>query len=264
MVLSKLRTKLKEYKLARKVFFSAFRRYEKEILLFRYRLLGKIQGKTIVHFFHIRKTGGTSIKFALKNINRPYINDKYIIFSHSHSFGLKDTFAGEKFFFFIRDPIDRFVSGFYSRKRKGMPRIYIEWSSNEKKAFEAFNTPNELAISLSEKDENIRKKAVKAMKSINHVRSSYWDWFKNEELFLSRTQDVIFVGVQKKLNEEFFRLKEILNLPGNLELPKDKVNKHENPEYFDKHLDSNAIKNLEKWYATDFQFLQLLKENKLL
>ena len=69
----------------------------------------------VVHILHIRKTGGSAVKESLG----PYtMTDKFRIKLHGHSFTLKDVPKGEKVVFFLRDPFTRFVSGFYSRKRK--------------------------------------------------------------------------------------------------------------------------------------------------
>ena len=167
-------------------------------------------------------------------------------------------------FFFVRDPIDRFVSGFYSRKREGRPRYNFEWSSEEREAFGTFDTPNHLAISLSSNDEILKEKATRAMMEIFNVNSSYWDWFANEEYFLKRIEDIIFVGEQKNLNEDFLRLRDILDLPDSCEIPKDVVTSHKNPDHLDKYLEPEAIRNLQKWYARDYQFLALLRERKLI
>jgi len=176
---------------------------------------------------------------------------------------LRDAKRGEKVFFFVRDPIDRFVSGFYSRKRKGMPRIYNEWSGNEREAFNNFKTPNELGLALSNKNRKVREQAIKAMQSIGHVNTSYWDWFKNRAYFMDRMGDILLVGEQRKLGENFLKLKELLGLPEALALPKDRTNTHKNPENVDKNISPKARKNLEKYYSKDYEFLALLKQKKL-
>ena len=45
----------------------------------------------------------------------------YEIVLHSHDCELRQIPSGDKVFFTVRDPIDRFVSGFNSRKRRGQP-----------------------------------------------------------------------------------------------------------------------------------------------
>jgi len=260
---SKLRSILKKFKLVRWT-YSIYRKARILMFINKYRIFGRIKKKKIVHFFHIGKTGGTSVKYALRNNRKPYLTGKYLIFTHPHYVSLKDTLPGEKIFFFIRDPVDRFVSGFYSRKRKGRPRYNFDWSSEEREAFDTFNTPNHLAISLTSNDGKIKRKAVEAMNGIFNVNSSYWDWFVNEEFFLERIEDILFVGDQKKLNEDFLRLKEILDLPDVCKLPEDAVHSHRNPDHFEKHLEPEAIMNLQKWYVSDYQFLRLLKDKKLI
>lgn len=156
------------------------------------------------------------------------------------------------------------MSGFYSRKRKGRPRYNFEWSPEEREAFNTFETPNHLGLSLSSNDEILKAKANRAMKGIFNVNSSYWDWFVNEETFLKRIGDIIFVGEQEHLNEDFLRLKEILDLPDSCELPRDSVRSHRNPDDLDRHLGPEAIRNLRRWYAGDHRFMELLRQNKLI
>ena len=227
-------------------------------MLASYRHLAKVQSKTIVHFIHIGKTGGTAIKHALGR-DKPFITKQFIIFCHPHTFLLKDVLKGEKFFFVVRDPVERFVSGFYSRQRKGMPRAYHEWNAGEKTAFEIFNSPNELALALSSPDETLRKQAMQAMLSIGHVNTSFWDWFKDEGLFKSRIDDLTFIGKQASLDQDFEKLKALLGIPKHIKLPKDDVKAHKNPTSLDKSLNDAAKANLKKWYERDFEFLELLK-----
>src|SRR5690606_3021725 len=101
--------------------------------------------KTNLHFIHIGKTGGSNIKATSKNIKL----DNFKLIFHPHNVRLKDIPIGDKYFFCTRDPIDRFQSGFYSRKRKGQPRYYSEWSKDEEKSFSLFSSPNELAAMLN-------------------------------------------------------------------------------------------------------------------
>lgn len=252
-----VKNKLKKYKFIRAVYI-AFRR----VLNFPEKIfMSKILKKQTVHFLHICKTGGTAVKFALRN---HHISDNYYVIVHGHDFTMQDVPEGEKMFFFVREPIDRFVSSFYSRKRMGMPRYNNPWSNAEKEAFELFDTPNSLANALSSKDINIRNQAVKAMKSIDNVKTSYWDWFENEKYFLSRNKDMIFIGNQKYLNRDWARLKKILKLPKNAKLPQDDLNAHKNPQNIDKNLDIEAKNNLREWYRKDYEFLALLQKKGLL
>jgi hypothetical protein len=221
------------------------------------KIIYSMQGRQIIHFLHIGKTGGSAIKYA---ISQHAIGSRYAIYFHSHSFRLTNVPKGEKIIFFLRDPISRFVSGFYSRQRQGQPRYFIPWSENEKIAFEEFSTPNQLALALSSMDADKKKRAQLAMKYIQHVRDSYWRWFKSEDYFKSRLSDIFFVGFQERLTEDFEILKSKIGLPESVKLPSDDVQSHRNPAHVNKALEDEAVANLKNWYKDDFQFISLCKQ----
>lgn len=216
----------------------------------------RTRGKKIIHFLHIGKTGGTAVKSALRSAS---VAAEYTLELHPHFFTLMDVPSGDKVMFFVRDPIARFVSGFYSRKRKGQPRYLSQWTLSEESAFRQFHTPNELALALSSEDQRIRRAGLRAMKSIMHVRTSYWDWFKNEPYFLSRVSDILFIGFQETLDKDFEILKRMLGLPA-ITLPEDDIGAHRNPQNLDTSLEMEALANLRKWYAADYRFMRLCKE----
>ena len=156
-----------------------------------------------------------------------------------------------------RDPISRFISGFYSRLRKGKPRYSGQWSEPERMAFERFETPNRLASALSSDNNEERMAAEQAMKSITHVKDGYWKWFDNPDYFQSRLSDLLFIGYQSRLTDDFELLKRKLKLPKRLVLPTDEILSHVNPKQFDKTLSDAATENLLQWYHDDFRFLTL-------
>lgn len=223
----------------------------------------KAQGKEIIHFLHIGKTAGTSIKNAFGR-KRLFKTKNMIIIFHEHGSKLFHIPKGEKVFFVVRDPISRYVSGFYSRKRQGLPRIFNPWSEEEKRAFELFDTPNMMAEALSSADTKLKKAAEDAFKSIGHVRSSYWDWFKNEDYLNNRLADVAFVCQQESLSEDFHLFLSTFKLPSKIQLPTDKTKTHKNPEHFDKTISPLGEENLKIWYKKEYTFLQTLHQNKLI
>ena len=209
-----------------------------------------------VHFLHISKTGGTALKEALKS---HLTSTHYIIHLHPHKYTLPDVPREDKFFFFLRDPISRFKSAFYSRQRKGNPRYNYPWTPGEKIAFEGFSNANELAISLSSKDRQTKQAAVNAMVHISHLRS-YYSWFDSKEYFLTRLETVLFIGFQEQLESDFMSLKQILGLPEHIQLPQDDIQAHKNIYPQDSDLSPTAKRNLKMWYMRDYDFLQLCQE----
>jgi len=217
---------------------------------------GKIKNDNIANFLHIGKTGGSAIISAIKS---SLSTERYNIKIWDHDVKLPDIPKGEKVFFFLRDPTSRFVSGFYSRQRKGQPRYNNEWSKFEKEVFMTFSTPNELAISLLDNTMPNYDLAVTAMNDMVHF-SSYYSWFKNIEYFRSRENDILFIGFQESLDEDFEKLKEVLNLPVSITLPTDDIAAHRNPAHLNTSLSSDSIVALNRWYACDISFIATCKE----
>ena len=228
-----------------------------------------LAGKQLVHFLHIGKTGGTAFIEAIQDIGllkkaprkiKFAETDDYIICIHNHSFALKNVPIGEKSFFFVRDPIKRFISGFYGRKREDKPRYNIPWSSQEKEAFLNFDTPNDLALALESNDEKTRRSALKAMRSIQHVSTFLSGWTGDSKYLKAREDDILFIGFQDNLDVDVLHLGKILDFPAHFQLPKDDVKTHKNPSSFSTDLSTDAYNNLKKWYSKDFKILETCKE----
>jgi hypothetical protein len=207
-----------------------------------------------LHFLHIGKTGGTAVKWALRHCAVPHL----MLRLHPHGVRLRDVPEGDGVFFFVRHPIGRFVSGFYSRQREGRPRYFSPWTPAERQAFNVFSTPNELALALSSPDPEKRSRGYHAMAHIEHVRRSYWDWFEDERYFESRLADIWFIGFLERLDDDFAVLRTALGLPSAM-LPRDDVAAHRNPAHVNVALDEPAIANLKRWYERDFVFLHLCR-----
>ncbi|MEM8598301.1 MAG: sulfotransferase family 2 domain-containing protein [Bacteroidota bacterium] len=214
------------------------------------------RGVQHAHLLHVGKTGGTALKATLENAR----GDNCRLFLHGHRVTLGDIPEGDGFFFFVRDPVSRFASGFYSRQRQGQPRYFYRWTRNEATAFERFQTPDELARALSDPDAARRAEAEHAMRSIQHVRDPYRLWFGDDAAFRSRADDLLFVGSQEHLREDFQRLKAVLGLPEDLQLPSSPKEAHRRPEHLDVTLSDEARANLAAWYAEDYVFLDELAD----
>lgn len=216
----------------------------------------RLQGKKVFHLLHPGKTGGTAIKDALRHLPE---NAQHVIYLHPHDVKLKDIPRGEKVIFFLRDPATRFVSGFYSRQRQGQPRHFFPWSPGEKRAFELFSSPSRLANAIFSTEPALRENARFAMRTIQHVKNSYWEWFGNEAYLQSRLADLFFIGFQERLEEDFNRLKMLIGLPETLGLPVDDIRAHRTPQGFDKSLDPGALCNLKEWYKEDYHLLEICR-----
>ena len=217
--------------------------------------------KIIAHFLHIRKTGGTAVKYALRNV---YETEKYILRLHPHDTRLCDIPVGEKAFFFLRDPSTRYVSGFNSRLRRGWPRYNSRWSDGEEVAFRYFTSADELARALFEEgNAKKREEARYAISNIRHINQGYFYWFDSIQYFLSRINDVLFFGFQESLNEDFYKLKDLLGLDSSIGLPQSDFDSHKTPSNYNISLSTKAVKNLKRWYKSDYKFLTFCKNIKV-
>lgn len=214
-------------------------------------------GRQRAHFLHVGKTAGTAVKEALRPHQR---SGTYRLVLHRHGTTLRDVPVGERFFFVVRDPVDRFVSGFYSRQRQGRPRHDTPWSPAEAVVFERFPTANALAEALAAADPEARAAAEQAMGAIEHVRDSYWRWFHDEATLRARAEDLLFVAFQDRLAADFPLLLDRLGLTGRAALPADDVRAHRNPATVDRALSPVAAAALREWYARDDDFLAVCRE----
>ncbi len=152
--------------------------------------------RPVAHFLHIGKTAGTALRAALMDVRK---ETKYRMVLHGHRAHLAGIPLGDKVFFCVRDPTDRFVSAFLARQREDRPRFDIPWNDQETIAFTHFGTPDELAVALS-MGNDLQRHAEHTMRSIQHVNRSYWDWFGDPAYFRSRVDDLLWVGRQESLD----------------------------------------------------------------
>ncbi|MEM7219478.1 MAG: sulfotransferase family 2 domain-containing protein [Pseudomonadota bacterium] len=221
---------------------------------------GRMAGRGRLHFLHIRKCGGTAMKFTLKQFNSPFADCDYVIHLHPHQVTLADVPVGDKVLFVLRDPLSRFVSGFYSRHREGRPKHFSPWNDAERDAFARFTTPDELALALSAEDATLREAAESAMRGVRHIKDIYAETLISIDYLDSRRDDVLFIGFQESLEADFERLRSLLGASAEVSLPKDDYNAHRNPDDLDKRLSDKAIGNLRAWYREDFQFVEYCRE----
>mgnify|MGYP001170929632 FL=1 len=203
--------------------------------------------KNIIHFLHIGKNAGNQIKHIANDFNKH--SKEVFIVSHPHHVKLKDIPSSDDYFFSLRDPVSRFVSGFYDQ----MNKPYDDETSNL--TFNKFKTPNELAESLFN-DSDLS--GYIALKNIGHISHNQVDWFENYgDLYNKRAPlKVIFVeSFEKDLNDLFKKIDESFTF----NIYKDE--KSNSNFYPEANLSDSAMKNLVNWYSLDFEFYKYCKQN---
>lgn len=212
-----------------------------------------------IHLLHIGKTGGSALKAAL----RPVAKSHGLVLN-KHNTLLTDIAAGMSAVFSVRHPVDRYVSSFNSRLRKGYPLHYNDWTAGEATAFSYFKTPNVLAESLSSSNSALRSRAEISMNSIYHVSHRLTNWLISADYMEERRSDIWFIFEQKHLSEDFTIFKKLADLPQEIQLPSDPTIAHRTPEHLSTELTPLARVNLENWYHGDmvlFRHCQRLRDN---
>jgi hypothetical protein len=217
-----------------------------------------------INFIHIGKTGGTAVRTPLRDFIKTGPELKILL--PPHKVGLREAAKKNpdcKVVFFIREPISRFISGFNSRLRKGLPRHFTEWSAAEKAAFKIFKTPNSLAEGLGSWFPSRRRAAEDAMQAMRHTRWGYQYYLGSVQLLERETDRILFIGSQEELNSDFELLKKLLKMGPEYVLPEDPVAAHRAPDDLEKHVSRKGQRNLMKHYQADYKIYEWCKARRL-
>lgn len=203
-------------------------------------------------FFHISKTGGTAIRALLQADTELNPERSVTVFGHHYTLKrILEERPHDDVLFFVREPVERFVSGFNSRKRNGRPRYYTPWSDAEQAAYQMFEEPNDLAEALSSRSMQVRRATADAVAAISHMRYDFRHSFHSVEYLQSVRDRIAFIGATKHLDDDVPRLKEIVGIAEELEYPTDDFGAHRTPRDMNVALSKRGRKNVEEWYAAD-------------
>ncbi len=206
----------------------------------------------MIHYLHIGKNAGTQLRRVAKQVNR--LSDKKRIMSHAHDVQLSDLPEDISYFFSVRDPLTRFRSGFYSRKRGGR-RGDRELSEHEQKTFATFEHANDLAEALFEPGP-IGETAAASMNSIRHTAQKQLSWFVGRGQFLTLHPPLAIIRVESLEQDlrAFLRAADLGVTLEQLELTTDRVKGHRFDYDGIPPLSDKAIANLKLWYRDDIEF----------
>jgi Sulfotransferase family len=214
-----------------------------------------------LHLIHVSKSGGSTLRYAIREARKANGGELDSpwgpIWGHNHLFTMSDLEEGDMAVFALRDPITRFVSGFYSRLREGAPRYHIRHTRAERRAFEWFPTPQELADALAEKRGKERRRATIAMESIGHVKRRMTFWTGTPDSLRRNLDRVLYIARQETLSEDWEKLKDLLDLPREVMLSGDDTIAHRTEYVGDRTIGKKGTRALRKWYAEDYELLAI-------
>lgn len=157
-----------------------------------------------IKILHIPKTGGTAIK--------NYIKDNPDCLLHVHeNHAVTLTHSGPGSMFIIRDPVERFCSGFWGRKNYELRKELGQLDENkpyygggaphtdfEKDIFEQTPTPNDLITRLRV-SEDFRKEFDSSYCPLNLVTKSLTFWLSGPAKYKILESNVVLVVELKDL-----------------------------------------------------------------
>lgn len=121
-------------------------------------------------FIHIAKCGGTSFK------NR--LIDTRVFTSRRHSINYKTALKRHKLVFILRDPLERFVSSFYSRLSFSTNNI-TALSLKDQKFYQLYPTVNDYVVELAGDLKRRKSLMLNTLQLSDHLSKwgSYYDYF---------------------------------------------------------------------------------------
>ena len=176
---------------------------------------------------HTGKTGGTALRAMLANAPAGSGACRIKMLRHKGCLAAAATrLPTAALGFFVRDPVDRAVSGFLSRLRFGMPRYNTPWDEGETKVFTRFPTPEALGLALAA---NLSE-AQAAMQQVLHLRMDYTHFIGAPQTLATHAARIFFIGDLATYDADIIRLKRLTGLPADLHPPTDATAAHRNPD----------------------------------
>lgn len=204
-----------------------------------------------VQVLHIGKTAGTQLAGLLRCLDQRA--GRAVFVPNNHAVRLRDLAPRADYLFAVRDPVTRFRSAFYSRKRQGRPAYDVPWRPDEALAFAAFAEANDLAEALWQEGA-LGEAARAAIQSIQHAAEAQADWFAPLGFFLTRRPPVAIFR-QEAFDADWRRFTAALGLGDDAPRPDpDPVAAHRNDYTGTPALSAAAVEALRLWYARDCAF----------
>ena len=222
--------------------------------------------KKKLHFIHIGKCAGSSVKKALESLNINFIYYHCFDANKVLSKKLIEASPDNYFLLLIRDPISRFISAFYY---DFYSKIMIADAPGPngvwKSLYGIFRKPNEVGEALSHNDKKLRSAAqTYIFKSHLHAHYSLSWYVSFENLkYLNHNNLHIIKSENADLDFQDFLMKNFSIADYGL-LPKEKLDYKSLIKDYDPSLTKLAKKNLKDAYYNDYQVLSELYRRGLI
>jgi len=217
---------------------------------------------------HVGKTGGTYIKDIIRHATgtkvareQQLINSNLVLLNHKTLTETANMYGEDhRFAFIFREPTERFISGFHSRLRMGVPERKVIWSPKEAAAFAVFKTPNELAEALYSDDTYTLSAAHYSMNAIRHLHRGYEYHFGKQSHFIIHKQDKIVTCIDLKNLD--MNIHQFLNQIGieQVNIDIDQYSEMRTITDHSKYLSELARLSLKEFWKNEYNFYELFQK----
>lgn len=173
-----------------------------------------MQPSSPICLLHIGKTGGSFLRSVLRHNETRWQAQLHLLGHNATLRGTAKRFGSDRQLAFIaRDPLERFVSAFYSRQRQGRPTYNSQWTAEEAAAFLWFEEAEDLALALASDQERLRSAASFAFHAIQHLRGDLRFHLGSAETLLAERDNIAVCVDLAHLNTHLPFIMERLGVP---------------------------------------------------
>lgn len=216
-------------------------------------------------FLHIGKTGGSTLKTEFAGMANLSLAEMLDHVPSGEALRTCTT-RQNKYIFFVRAPVSRYISGFISRLNYGNPASPdydpgLAWSNEEKAAYEMFPTPDAMGCALNSSNATLRNAALTGITAIFHTGHDLAWYWRGLENLKACTDQVYFVGTQENFDED------VADLVKKLDSDNALLNTNYTAEVvrgtsdvYDplKNMSACAVTNLRQYYREDYEIIEHL------
>ena len=227
-----------------------------------------------VVFLHVGKNGGTTVDKFFHTYGKSFAPKRCC--GHGNILGSRPLTAGNSstcYVTLVRDPIERWLSGYLSRFRSGCP-AHCNRAPEQEWIWKEFPTPNHLGEAFSSLNNSIKVRSLLAHRRIDHMHKGFAHYLPNLD---AHVHEIMYVGKTCTLHDDLLPLAlTVARIQGSVPLKSVYAavksfhsrpgldHQHENDAKALEYLSPLARENLKVLLHKDFEILAKLKNYRLI